>query len=260
MLHTLYRALRLLPFFVVPLIISCSNDGHLAPVVESSWRGHVNAAETYVVLSGDTLYSIAFRYDLDYRQLAALNHLYAPYRLQVGQRLHTRIKSFKVSAAPAPVIQKVNPPVTMPIKSNQISPQATNKIPFMERLRPASSQNSWYWPVEGKLASHFSPQNGKKGINIAGKKGEKIRAAKKGVVAYAGSGLNGYGNLIIIKHDDQFLTAYGNNARNLVSEGQSVRAGQEIAQMGMVDRRYWGVHFEIRQRGQPINPLNVLPR
>lgn len=114
--------------------------------------------------------------------------------------------------------------------------------------------------MNGRVATRFIPQQGKKGIDIAGRKGEKIRAASSGVVAYAGNGLSGYGNLIIVKHNNQFLTAYGNNLRNLVKEGQKVKAGQIIAEMGVIDRRFWGVHFEIRRAGRPVNPLNYLGR
>ena len=110
------------------------------------------------------------------------------------------------------------------------------------------------------MVATFVPQQGKKGIDIAGSKGQKIQAAAGGVVAYAGSGLSGYGNLIIIKHNNQYLTAYGNKLRNLVKEGQHIRAGQTIAEMGVVDRRYWGVHFEIRKAGIPVNPLSYLKK
>ncbi|MDP1603334.1 MAG: peptidoglycan DD-metalloendopeptidase family protein [Legionella sp.] len=108
--------------------------------------------------------------------------------------------------------------------------------------------------------ANFFPEQGKKGIDIAGKKGDIVRAASGGMVAYSGNGLSGYGNLIIIKHDGQFLTAYGNNLRNRVREGQKVKAGQIIAEMGIVDRKFWGVHFEIRKAGQPVNPMSYLQR
>ena len=110
------------------------------------------------------------------------------------------------------------------------------------------------------MVTGFIPAQGKKGINIACRKEDKVRAASSGVVAYAGSGLAGYGNLIIIKHNNEYLTAYGNNARNLVSEGQRVNSGQIIAVAGMVDHKYWGVHFEIRKAGKPVNPLIYLQK
>jgi len=106
----------------------------------------------------------------------------------------------------------------------------------------------------------FSPSNGRKGIDIAGKKGSKIRASSAGIVAYAGDGLPGYGHLVILKHDTEYLTAYGNNQKILVHSGQYVKQGQVIAEMGVVNRRFWGVHFEVRRRGEPVNPLNYLKK
>jgi lipoprotein NlpD len=100
----------------------------------------------------------------------------------------------------------------------------------------------------------------RKGIDIAGRKGDKVYAAQSGIVAYAGSGLANYGNLIIIKHPNNYLTAYGNNARNLVKEGQYVNSGQVIAEMGIINHQYYGLHFEIRQQGKPLNPLLFLRR
>lgn len=126
--------------------------------------------------------------------------------------------------------------------------------------RFARSPSGWLWPVSGRVVTSFVPEQGKKGINIASRKGEKVIAAAAGVVAYAGSGLAGYGNLIIIKHNYGYLTAYGNNSKIMVSEGQHVKAGQIIAEVGVVDRKYTGVHFEIRKSGIPVNPLNYLQK
>jgi lipoprotein NlpD len=140
--------------------------------------------------------------------------------------------------------------VAVPIKQKVIySPAKNNR-----------SSSGWFWPVSGRVSTTFIPDQGKKGINIACKKGERVLASAGGVVAYAGSGLSGYGNLIIIKHNNEYLTAYGNNERNLVKEGQKVKPGQVIATAGVIDRKYWGVHFEIRKKGIPVNPLNYLQK
>lgn len=228
-------------------LTSCSERTEPAPVEEHRWRMFHSNAKTVVVKRGDTLYSIAFRYDLDYRQVAAYNRLRSPYIVKIGQVLHL--------VPPHLQVQKTH----VSIPSRFVAPKATTRV-----IRPSApsqtypSSSGWSWPARGKVVAHFMPQNGVKGIKIAGKQGDKIYAASSGVVAYAGNGLAGYGNLIIIKHNDQFLTAYGHNLRNFVHEGQSVKAGQVIADMGMIERRYWGVHFEIRRMGQPVNPLGYI--
>lgn len=225
-------------------LMSCGGREDLAPVVELNWRAANTHASQYVVRRGDTLYAIAFRYDRDYRELAAANHLYSPYSLRIGQVIHLQSSDRTRSVAPQPQPRFVQPRVV--------------HQPFFSRpvLSPASG--AWLWPAHGRVVANFVPEQGKKGLDIAGKKGDKIYAAQGGTVAYAGSGLAGYGNLIIIRHNGQYLTAYGNNDRNLVHEGQSIKAGQVIADMGRVDRRFWGVHFEVRQAGKPVNPLNYL--
>lgn len=227
-------------------ITACTEREGLAPVVESNWREYDSKKSKHVVAGGETLYAIAFRYDKDYRTLAQINHLQPPYTVRVGQ--------------------------VISLKSGVKAPVQRRQQRFHHETRPAPPppkrselvirgfDGGWIWPAKGKLVSTYAPGQGKKGINIAGHKGEKIHAASGGIVAYSGNGLSGYGNLIIIKHNNQYLTAYGNNARNFVQEGQQVKKGQVIAQMGMVDRKYWGLHFEIRKAGQPVNPLNYLKK
>lgn len=221
-------------------LAGCADRYPMAPVVGANWK-HYTSASRYVVRRGDTLYSIAFRYDRDYRQLAAWNHLSSPYLLSIGQTLTLQGPQRRQS--------QPNRRFAKPHATTQVSARVPRYRRFWGR---------WNWPAHGRIASSFAPQLGKKGIDIAGQKGSKIYASRGGVVAYAGNGLQGYGNLIIIKHDNQMLTAYGNNARNLVSEGQRVQAGQVIAEMGIVNHQFYGVHFEIRQAGHPINPLNYL--
>ena len=223
-------------------LTACEREG-LAPVAELNWRAVNTHARQHIVRRGDTLYAIAFRYDTDYRNLAVANGLRSPYALQVGQVI--RLQPHAVSSAP---------------RRYYVQPTYTRPQPVYRRPITTRYSARWLWPAHGRVVANFVPQQGKKGVDIAGSKGEKIYAASNGSVAYAGSGLAGYGNLIIIKHDNQFLTAYGNNSRNLVTEGQYVKAGQVIADMGVVDRRFWGVHFEIRQAGIPVNPLNYLQR
>ncbi len=210
-------------------LLGCGvREGGLAPVEESKWR-EARPTSRHIVRPGETLYAIAFRYDQDYHTLASLNRLKPPYTLRVGQVVHLK---------PNPQLKKL-----------------AAALPDLPRL---PSSNQWLWPTRGRVETSFSPQKGQKGIEVAGRKGQKIYASASGTVAYAGNGLPGYGNLIILKHDSQYLTAYGNNQRNLVHEGQVVKKGQVIAEMGLVNRRFWGLHFEIRKMGEPVNPLNYL--
>jgi lipoprotein NlpD len=217
-------------------LISCSTNNNLAPVVESNWSFARNRATQYVVKKGDTLYSIAFRYDSDYRQLAYINNLQSPYRLFVGQVINLKSKQNIV---------------------RRFKPQNTylTRVTYKRNIQP---NIHWVRPAPGKIVTYYAPARGSKGINIAGKKGDKIFASRGGYVAYSGHGLANYGNLIIIKHDNDYLTAYANNQRNLVTEGSYVKAGQAIADMGIVDRKYYGLHFEIRAKGHPVNPMSYL--
>lgn len=233
---------RYLCLFFVATLVGCGSN--LAPVTELKWQSHSPYQKTHTVRRGETLYAIAFHYDTDYRTLARLNHVRPPYSLRVGQVLSVQ-----------GITRQAVPP-----KRYHAKPVAPQKVIYSPVHRYARSASGWLWPVSGRVVTSFIPQQGKKGINIACKSGEKVIAASTGVVAYAGSGLAGYGNLIIIKHSNEYLTAYGNNARIMVSEGQHVKAGQVIAQVGIIDHKYTGVHFEIRKAGVPINPLNYLKK
>lgn len=140
------------------------------------------------------------------------------------------------------------------IRSNRQA--ITQSIP--QHVAATKSKKGWIWPATGQVLTPFSIKQGKKGIDIAGKKGGKIYAVADGKVVYAGHGLASYGNLLIIKHQQNFLTAYGNNLKNLVVEGQHIKAGQIIADMGLISPGVWGLHFEIRKQGNPVNPIKYL--
>ncbi len=229
---------------ILAAVLGCSERNDLAPVVESHWRA-VGHANTHRVEAGETLYAIAFRYDLDYRKLAALNQLTRPYHLQVGQIL-------KINAN----YTRYRPHVAAIKRSMPIHAGGSTLTKPVHVVAFARHNSPWMMPCSGKVIERFAPNIGHKGMTIAGVAGEKIYAAASGVVAYAGDGIKGYGNLIIIKHNQQYMTAYGYNARNLVHEGQHVTAGQVIANMGMIDQHHYGLHFEIRNAGKPVNPEN----
>lgn len=241
------KLINLLFLLLLIGLTSCTERAGLAPVVELKWQPPQSHPQTHIVKASETLYAVAFRYDQDYRQLAAINHLRAPYALRVGQVIKLR-GAGRITAQYETRRQRAYIP---PRRQTPQSRSYSSPVRY-------SGNSGWVWPARGRIATQFIPQEGKKGIDIAGIKGDKIRAASGGTVAYAGNGLSGYGNLIIIKHDNQFLTAYGNNLRNVVKEGQKVKAGQVIAEMGIVDRKFYGVHFEIRKAGKPVNPVSYL--
>lgn len=232
-------------------LTGCEADhSALAPVVEGPWRSSASAYATpkrYIVRPGDTLYSIAFRYDQDYRRLAAINHLSSPYVVKVGQAI------------------LMNPNYTTPVPMHRVVRAAPRGTPWRPQPEPRLSpqvvvphNSHWLWPVHGPIISGFAPSLGKKGVDIAGSRGQTIRATASGKVAYAGDGLPGYGNMILIQHPHQLLSAYGYNARNLVQAGQTVRAGQPIAIMGISPQRRYATHFEMRKAGKPVNPKYFL--
>jgi len=181
-----------------------------------------HGAETYLVRPDDTLYSIAWRHDLDYRELARLNHIGADYHIQVGQTLLRRSQAG--GAAPA-------------------------------AATATATARKWLWPTDHP--SSLTPVPGG-GILLLGALGQEVRAASAGRVVYTGSGLRGYGNLIIIKHSESLLSAYAHNRDVLVHEGQEVSAGQTIARMGEGPNQIAALYFDIRENGKPTDPLRYL--
>ena len=204
------------------------------------------------VVPGETLYSISWRYGLDYREVAGWNHINPPYTIFNGQLLRVTPPTHQDrKIASIPSSRKAAPVVNAPAVSAIRHPPAI----------PATAAIKWQWPVQGSLEQTFSKTDvGRKGIDIGGKPGEPIRAAAAGNVVYAGSGLLNYGKLIILKHDDNYLSAYAYNRAILVKEGDRVTAGQHIADMGNKANGDPMLHFEIRYDGRPINPLKYLPQ
>lgn len=207
---------------------------------------------THTVRKGDTLYSIALRHDADWREVARWNDIDAPYTLAVGQRLVVDEKRAVASTVGTPPAGK--PRLTTPGTVGAPRP-APKPAP------PPTSKYAWAWPAAGKVVAQFRPgQATAKGIDIAGQRGDEVRAAFDGKVVYVGSGLVGYGKVIIVKHDDRYLSAYAHNERFLVEEGASVKRGQAIAAMGLGPGQRALLHFEIRLDGRAIDPLPLLPK
>jgi lipoprotein NlpD len=225
----------------------------------------------YLVQRGDTLYSIAFRFGWDWKALAARNGIAPPYLIRVGQviRFDGRQPARAPIVATTPVVTPAAPasrpsaPIQAPpARKQSVAPAPIKATPATAPVQAVQrSTSGWAWPSNGALIGRFS-SNGSlnKGIDIAGELGQPVLAASDGSVVYAGSGLRGYGELVIIKHSDTYVSAYGHNRRLLVREGQQVKAGQTIAEMGSTGADRVKLHFEIRRQGKPVDPLQYLPR
>ncbi|TNG00221.1 MAG: LysM peptidoglycan-binding domain-containing protein [Gammaproteobacteria bacterium] len=236
------------------LIVGCSGNKRLAPVDDRSSVSGKKSADWYTVRKGDTLYSISFAHGRDYLTVARLNKIQSPYTIYPGQRL-------RITGKPKPV-EKQKPVKKVTKKTARKSSYSKKATKTRTTSKSSASiRVSWRWPVNGRVIRRYSetaPR--KKGIGIGGKTGQTILSAAKGKVVYSGNGLIGYGNLIIIKHNSIYLSAYAHNEKVYVKEGQSVNAGQKIASMGRDERNTPMLHFEIRRHGKPVNPISYLPR
>lgn len=282
---------KLLLIFCIGLsLLSCSGKQSINK--DSFWD-----LSKYSVQRGDTLYSIAWRYDLDFKTLARWNKIASPYLIVPGQRLimtapvvepkgkEYLFGSVNSDAVSPPSKNKVfidysqskNIPKAPPISSSRSSRTKTNtsvpkyihKRPVVAKVRPIQTTYKkpltkgaikWSWPISGKVITKFAANiNDRKGIDIKGKQDQKVRSASSGIVVYSGAGLISYGNLVIIKHSDRFLSAYAFNKKLLVKEGARVKSGQSIAIIGKKLNVTNLLHFEIRKDGKPVNPLVYLP-
>lgn len=219
---------------------------------------------TYVVQPGETLYSIATRHGLKFQDVAAWNDIAEPYSIQSGQRLRLRPPRSQTASTPSRQASKGSASASKASKSNAASSPATTTASAAAKPPPpppVSSGLNWRWPVKGQIVGSFvAGEQTQQGIDIAGKSGQTIAAAADGVVVYSGAGLVGYGELIIIKHNDQWLSAYAHNRRRLVAEGAAVKAGDAVAEMGSTGAVRDMLHFEIRYNGKPVDPLVYLPK
>ncbi|MGB5438978.1 MAG: peptidoglycan DD-metalloendopeptidase family protein [Gammaproteobacteria bacterium] len=212
----------------------------------------------YVVQRDDTLSTIARRHGMGYKQLASINGIPSPYKIRVGQRL--RLKpgpGAVVSAASVPTAGKARPAA-----ATAKAPTKTVKQPLAAKASEVIEfDGKWQWPTRGRLLRGHKPNEpGKKGIYIGGHAGQPVKAAANGKVVYVGSGLVGYGRLIIIRHNENLLSTYGHNSELLVAEGEYVKAGQMIAKMGSSGTGRNDLYFEIRKDGKPVNPSAYLPK
>ncbi len=224
--------------FLIGLLSGCGGSSVYAPVSDVSVIERIPQQGKHRVLPGETLYSIAWRYGLDYRYLAVLNHIAPPFSIKVGQVIYLKKRA---------AIQKIR---------KAASDQAVAQSFYVPEFETVIPVTYWQWPARGPIIDYYGGLN--KGINIAGSLGQTIYAAAAGKVVYSNTGLRGYGKLIIIKHNNSFLTAYAHNNRVWVKEGTIVKSGQKIADMGDTGAKRVMLHFEIRRNGQPVNPLFYL--
>ena len=311
-------AVRSLVFLVIALVLAACGSSRVVKREGSRASPPSRAVAAaprdgaYVVRAGDTLYGIAFRHGLDYRDVASRNAIPAPYTIYPGQRLrlapertaaatrnpprsparNTSRGSVTGMPAPTPLTRPGAAPVvshgTGPAPVTPLPPETRPANPAVPPSGPASapavpvatpatagtpvvvpsapvvpaavSAGGWRWPTQGQLIGRFSAGDPKRqGIDIAGTAGQSVVAAADGVVVYSGAGLVGYGELIIIKHSDEWLSAYAHSRKRLVTEGTAVRAGQPIAELGRSGTSRDMLHFEVRRNGKPVDPLSVLP-
>ncbi len=291
-------------FFLHALLAGCTST-------RFNWN-----PDDYSVASGDTLYSIAWRYEIDPDDLAKWNQLSPPYVIRPGDRLHTRESDSREAGRPEQRRQMqvteievrrgdtlfslarennlsvarlaainglkkpyvINPGQILRLKGHSVanpvrtagqkitSGKTTARVtrPVISTIKSPVETNrsvNWQWPVKGKLVARFNKRkNNAKGIDISGREGKQISAASAGKVVYSGNGLISYGNLVIIKHSRSYLSAYAHNKKLLVKEGEMVKAGQKIAELGKTGTEKPKLHFEIRKNGKPVDPLKYLPR
>lgn len=278
------------------MLTACGGDRPIAPVSDRSLGLRQPESAMRTVLHGDTLYSIAWESGRDYHELAAWNGLAPPYTIVAGQQLRLYPPPNNVvlpaSLPPTAAVEKkarpspTKPPASKPLKTAKPVSTPARRSPKVVMLpkptprasvvakpsKPVQQTGSvsrsksmvagagWVWPASGKVLKNFDENGAGKGLDIGGSKGQPVQAAASGRVVYQGSGLRGYGQLIIVKHSDEYLSAYAHNDRIYVKEGDIVKRGQKIAAMGDSGTDRVMLHFEVRRNGKPVDPLKYLPK
>jgi lipoprotein NlpD len=266
--NNLLKLSRLIKILIaLAILVSCSSHSP-APVYDKS-KSFISRPKAHVVAPGDTLFSIAWRYGLKYEALAKYNGISPPYMIRPSQVIRLDMIGGDNFSSPNGSMAKVPASSTIGntkpvVKDKTHINRKENKTPAAAKTNgkvPISGAPQWRWPTKGTVISSFQGNSGlNKGIDIGGKLGEPVLAAAAGQVVYSGGGLRGYGKLLIVKHSEIFLSAYAHNDRLLVKEGDFVKAGQIIADMGSSGTDRVKLHFEIRRDGVPVDPLQFLPR
>ena len=281
---------------LIGLVAGCSTTSRQAPIVErpvahapvrpAPARAEEPAKQDergmYTVRKGDTLLRIAFDFGQNYRDLVTWNNLANPDDIKVGQVLRVTgpegERTANIQTQPVPMPPSSTPPRKTDPRADKkpysegavadtrpggtSAPATTAPVVTPPVTAPAGAADearlSWMWPTDGRVVATFDDGRNK-GLDIAGKMGQQVVAAGAGKVMYAGSGIRGYGNLVIVKHSNSLLSAYAHNRKIVVKEGDNVGKGQLIAEMGDSDADAVKLHFEIRQQGKPVDPTRFLP-
>lgn len=254
---------------LICVLVACGGNSR-APIEDRYGAAKASAGESkstssvYYVQRGDTLYSLAFRFGLDFRKMAAANSIPAPYTIYPGQKIQLSEAVVKTSASAAKPSSTKTSTATVAAKTTsktlpRSKPAVTVKTQSTSGSTNTAKVTGWRWPTKGKTTRAYS-NSLHKGIDISGNRGDAIEAVASGKVVYAGTGIVGFGELLIVKHNDVYLSAYGHNDQLLVKEGEQVKAGQRIATKGSSGTDTVKLHFEIRKEGKPIDPRKLLPR
>lgn len=277
--------LTLFGLICVTSVSACSFNSSVAPIETRQTSSNVarihpqEIAPIYVVKPGDTLYSIAWQSRRDFRQLAQWNQIDPPYLIKYGQRIKlsapVRAESLSSPEQSTQAVDADTGNEEFKVEELPTNQPGRNEARPSKRLRKASETQvnpvkkpatrpvlgkvkRWRWPARGRHKRVVSAKRGVDGIAIFGKYGQPVEAAAAGEVVYQGSGILGLGKLVIVKHNETYLSAYAHNSRIMVKEGEVIKQGQMIAKMGKSDADRVNLYFEIRKNGKPVNPLKVL--
>lgn len=235
--------------FLIFFLFSCASNRN-SEVYYDYDHGH------HTVLKNETLYSIAFRHGLDYKKIARWNGIRSPYTIYAGQRL--KLSPTGVTSKTYQAKQKAKKKAS---KKTVASSKKSSSRKTVNKPAAKLIKHDWNWPTKGVvIRTYSSSSGGNKGIDIGGNIGQAVVAASSGKVVYSGNGLASYGNLIIIKHSEQFISAYAHNRKLFVKEGGTVKRGEKIAELGNTGTSEAKLHFEIRFKGKPVDPIKYLPK
>ena len=264
---------RLLLSALLVSIAACSAPSRVAVVEHKTVDSRLEAEKiggTHIRIAepGDSLHGIAFANGLNVNKLAAWNELSDTSKLRIGQKIRlTQPIGFvnKPKRSPKPIER--NPVTAKPsihsAEAAKSSKQGKSALPTAPKPQTeqsiAKSKVRWIWPTKGKVIAGFSPSGGRQGIDIGGENGQAVKSSAAGEVVYVGNGLKGYGNLVIVKHNDEYLSAYAHNKETFVQEGQRVLSGYRIASLGKDKQQRDVLHFQIRRDGKPVDPRRYLP-